>query len=178
MGYGDKEIYWITATAAGEPFAFEPFVAGALGDCGAIVHFDPRVSLDMSTLATTTSITSTTTTTTTLAALPFFSNAEYLLDLSKIKAEGDFLDPQPLKPTKPSKDSAGRGSVVPGGVRGPTITMPVPMIEGNTTIYALKDWKNMQHGFYPCGACLHATCVQAPKFVLDEVNKVIESRSY
>ena len=44
IGYGDKEMYWIATTAAQEPFAFEPYLAGALGDCGAIVHFDPRVS--------------------------------------------------------------------------------------------------------------------------------------
>jgi len=40
-GYGDKEIYWLAATASNERFSFEPHMAGALGDCGALVHFDP-----------------------------------------------------------------------------------------------------------------------------------------
>ena len=43
LGYGDKEVYWLAASAAKEPFAFEPHIAGALGDCGAIVHFDPTM---------------------------------------------------------------------------------------------------------------------------------------
>lgn len=41
LGYGDKEIYWIAATIAGEPFSFEPYLAGTYGDCGEILHFDP-----------------------------------------------------------------------------------------------------------------------------------------
>jgi hypothetical protein len=42
LGYGDKEIYWIAATIAKEEFSWEPFIAGAYGDCGEIIHFDPR----------------------------------------------------------------------------------------------------------------------------------------
>ena len=41
VGYGDKEMYWIASTASPEAFTFEPFLAGSLGDCGALVHFDP-----------------------------------------------------------------------------------------------------------------------------------------
>lgn len=41
-GYGDKELFWIAATIAQEPFSFEPFLAGQLGDCyGVMIHFDP-----------------------------------------------------------------------------------------------------------------------------------------
>ena len=31
LGHGDKELYWLAATAAGDPVAWEPFVAGAYG---------------------------------------------------------------------------------------------------------------------------------------------------
>lgn len=42
LGYGDKELYWIAATAAREPFAFEPYLAGQYGDCaGVVMHYDP-----------------------------------------------------------------------------------------------------------------------------------------
>ena len=36
LGYGDKEIYWIAATIANEPFSFEPYLAGTYGDCGEV----------------------------------------------------------------------------------------------------------------------------------------------
>ena len=42
IGFGDKEMYWIAATVAREPFAFEPHLTGQYGDCaGFIIHFDP-----------------------------------------------------------------------------------------------------------------------------------------
>jgi hypothetical protein len=41
LGYGDKEVYWIAATIAGDSFSFEPYLAGTYGDCGEILHFDP-----------------------------------------------------------------------------------------------------------------------------------------
>ena len=81
LGYGDKEMYWLAVTAAQEPFAFEPFITGSLGDCGAIVHFDPLaaplVEQDKNT-----------------KVQPFYVNAEYLIDLKKIQKEGDFLGPK------------------------------------------------------------------------------------
>jgi hypothetical protein len=44
MGYGDKELFWIAATVANEPFAFEPYIAGQYRDCtGVLLHFDPTV---------------------------------------------------------------------------------------------------------------------------------------
>jgi len=42
VGYGDKEIYWLAATIAEEPFSFEPFLCGLYGDCGLLMHFDPN----------------------------------------------------------------------------------------------------------------------------------------
>jgi hypothetical protein len=41
-----KEIYWIAATIAGDPFSFEPYFAGTYGDCGEVLHFDPDVRGD------------------------------------------------------------------------------------------------------------------------------------
>jgi len=42
IGYGDKEIYWVAASLAGVEFAFEPYFTGSFGDCGVLMHFDPR----------------------------------------------------------------------------------------------------------------------------------------
>jgi hypothetical protein len=41
VGYGDKEIYWLSATIADVPFSFEPFLCGQFGDCGLMMHCDP-----------------------------------------------------------------------------------------------------------------------------------------
>lgn len=41
IGYGDKEMYWVAATLAGEDFSFEPYLEGLYGDCGVVFHFDP-----------------------------------------------------------------------------------------------------------------------------------------
>eukprot|EP00981_Chlorochromonas_danica_P001706 scaffold369_cov177-Ochromonas_danica.AAC.39 len=41
IGWGDKEIYWIAATIAGQRFSFEPFHATLYGCCGAIMHYFP-----------------------------------------------------------------------------------------------------------------------------------------
>jgi len=47
LGWGDKEIYWIAATIAQEPFSFEPFLASFYGDCTSILlHFDPTQEND------------------------------------------------------------------------------------------------------------------------------------
>ena len=122
LGYGDKEMYWLAATAVEEPFAFEPFIAGSLGDCGAIVHFDPLaapfVQQDKNT-----------------KVLPFYVNAEYLIDLKKIQKEGDFL-----------------------GIIGSDLTQATLMNEVTTPLYKLQPWSKMPHGFYPCGAC-QSRCV-------------------
>lgn len=42
VGYGDKEIYWLAATIADEPFSFEPFLCSLYGDCGLLMHYDPN----------------------------------------------------------------------------------------------------------------------------------------
>jgi len=63
LGYGDKELYWLAATVAREPHAWEPYLAGAYGDCGEIVHFDPRYpSAEGS------------------EALPYFMNGQFLAE--------------------------------------------------------------------------------------------------
>jgi hypothetical protein len=151
IGYGDKEMYWIAATIANEPFQFEPHLSGALGDCGAIVHFDP-----------------TTVTSDALEAKPFYCNAEYLVDLAKIKVPGDFL------------------SLETGSPSDAVITRPVHIVEENVKVYSLSPWKNQKHGnilsglhcwldvqlligFYPCSSCQHAQCIAAPKYIIGEI---------
>ena len=61
LGYGEKEIYWISSTIAKESFSWEPFLFGTYGDCGAVLHYDPRQINE-------------------LDPNPFFINAEYLLE--------------------------------------------------------------------------------------------------
>ena len=124
-------MYWIAATAAREPFAFEPHIVGSLGDCGAVVHFDPVIPLNSNG---------------TTAAEPFYVNAEYLIDLKKIKAVGDFL-----------------------GAKESLITSPMTMNEATTPLFKLEPWKKMDHGFYPCGACLQSKCSPASSTVVEEV---------
>lgn len=75
-----------------------------------------------------------------------YINAEYLIDRNKIKQVGDFIN----KDTK--------------------ITLPKLMIEDTTEINPLLEWKNMDHGFYPCGACSVFSCKKANKYILDEVS--------
>jgi hypothetical protein len=63
LGYGDKEIFWITATLSGEPFSFSPFLASQYSDChGVIVHLDPNEAGQYEN------------------ASPFYSNAEFLVE--------------------------------------------------------------------------------------------------
>jgi hypothetical protein len=82
--------------------------AGALGDCGALIHFDPTVIQD---------------------AAPFYCNAEYLVDLAKMKHAGDFIS---LETSNPSDA---------------VVSEPVPVIDEMTTkLYSLSPWKNMKHG--------------------------------
>lgn len=45
LGYGDKEVYWIAAIIAGDSHAWEPYLQGAYGNCGPILHFNPDVDL-------------------------------------------------------------------------------------------------------------------------------------
>jgi len=153
QGYGDKECYWIAATASGEPFAFEPHVAGSLGDCGAVVHFDPRVPKEDVGGATSSFV-----------AAPFFTNAEYLLDLGKISLEGDFLDSS-LSSQQDSRDAKKKGK------SNPLITTAVRFHEATSPVTALMVWKNMKHGFYPCGNCELFKCVEAPQALLDEITQ-------
>ena len=73
MGWGDKEIYWIAATIAQEPFSFEPYFAGFYGDCGLLLHFDPNQVGDPIESVT-----------------PMYLNGEWLLE--KVHAIGDFTE--------------------------------------------------------------------------------------
>jgi len=69
LGYGDKEIYWIAATIANSPFSFEPYLTGIYGDCGALFHYDPRETHHG-------------------IPLPFYINAEYLIECIASPGEG------------------------------------------------------------------------------------------
>lgn len=83
IGYGDKEIYWLAATIAEEPFSFEPFLCGLYGNCGLMMHFDPN---DMADPAN---------------AKPLYLNGEWLLE--KIHVLGhdlEFEHPKPVLVTE------------------------------------------------------------------------------
>jgi hypothetical protein len=72
-GYGDKEIFWISATISKEPFAFSPLLAGQYGDChGVILHYHPD---DVDNLD---------------KAYPLYTNAEYFVE-KDTTAVGDWL---------------------------------------------------------------------------------------
>lgn len=72
LGYGDKEIFWITATLSGKPFSFSPFLASQYSDChGVIVHLDPN-EVDKHENAS-----------------PFYSNAEFIVE--DINYVGEFI---------------------------------------------------------------------------------------
>lgn len=139
IGYGDKEIYWIAALIADEEVAFEPHVAGSLGDCGAIIHFDPRGITRHSKPSNKSESEA--------VAEPFYINAEYLLDLKKITKAGEFLSP---------KDTV-------------LVTSPIAMNESTTSLFVLHPWKNMKHGFYPCGNCIHSNCKPAQEALIHEI---------
>lgn len=76
LGYGDKEIYWIAATIAGEEFALEPFLAGTYGECGEVIHFDPAVKSGNS--------------------APFFINGQFLAE--DVAYEGKGIQAEMSKP--------------------------------------------------------------------------------
>jgi Mannosyltransferase putative len=84
VGYGDKEIYWIAATIAGENFSFEPYLAGSYGDCGEILHFDPLSASS--------------------EAAPYFLNCQYIADgLGKVGKNFQSLISLPVLATKETK---------------------------------------------------------------------------
>lgn len=61
LGYGDKESYWVAATISQEPFSWEPYLFATYGDCGPVLHYDPRDPNNIS-------------------PEPFYINGEYLLE--------------------------------------------------------------------------------------------------
>ena len=77
LGYGDKELYWIAVTITGENFAWEPFLPGIYGDCGAMFHFDPRHPKEW-------------------LPTPFYMNSEYILECSTFV--GEYLENTISKP--------------------------------------------------------------------------------
>eukprot|EP01041_Mallomonas_annulata_P001110 gene1110-2157_t len=67
IGYGDKEIYWIAATISREVFSWEPFLVGSYGDCGASLHYDPRMMTNNDNGSND-------------EPSPFYMNAEYMIE--------------------------------------------------------------------------------------------------
>ena len=88
VGWGDKEIFWLSTTAAREGFEFSPFLAGQYGDCdGVMMHFDPEAEGEPE------------------AALPFYINAEKLVE-KDLNYVGDYLSGSLTNPV------AARGGLV------------------------------------------------------------------
>lgn len=155
-GYGDKEMYWLSATAAREAFAFEPHVAGSLGDCGALIHFDPR-TIESHLVSRTLeernrkgkrngNRNNSKESKTASAAEPFYINAEYLISHKYLKNVSDFL----YKPSGMITNPLPMNEMVSN--------TPLPRGVENTPLFNLKPWAKLEYGFYPCGACKHATC--------------------
>lgn len=179
----EQEIFWLSATAAGEQFSFEPHTAASIGPCGAMLHYDPtheqkqsenerdvsvRFGVGASAVHTTTTeaatgtaaVTGTVTGTGTGAgtetetgtsvsasydvsknalvhssALPFYLNAEYFINVNKLKSVGDFLS-------------------APHNI----LSNPSPFDEHLTALHDLKEPQHTMNGFYPCGHCQLAGC--------------------
>jgi hypothetical protein len=74
IGWGDKELYWVSAIISDEPFAFEPFLIGSYGDCGYMIHYNPQQANepDLSKIR------------------PFYINAEWLIN--KVSVVGRDLE--------------------------------------------------------------------------------------
>jgi hypothetical protein len=98
IGYGDKELFWIAATVANEPFAFEPYVGGQYRDChGVLVHFDPSVLPGSG-----------------VTPAPFYMNGEFLVErksepvingqLKELNYIGEYLQNVISKPIAASAD--------------------------------------------------------------------------
>lgn len=99
VGYGDKEIYWMAATIANEPFTFSPFAAGQYGDCsGQVLHYFPDdiFLLNKYPKNKIFSIDTATAINAELQGLrPFYMNAEYTVEKSKkLNAVGNYFQHQ------------------------------------------------------------------------------------
>jgi hypothetical protein len=95
VGYGDKELFWVAATEAGEPFSFEPFASGQYGDChGVILHFDPSADTEDT-------------------ATPWYANAEFMVEkgteiastyMKELNVVGEYLHNVITKPIRVTAD--------------------------------------------------------------------------
>ena len=78
VGWGDKEIYWISALSAGAPFAFSPYLASTYGP--RLMHYDPNgVTKALSDVN------------------PMYMNAEGIIEHAS--AVGVGIEPSVVKPT-------------------------------------------------------------------------------
>ncbi len=69
----------IRVVIIGEPYAFEPFLNGLYGDCGLLLHYDPRAA-DKGDPS---------------AARPFYMNGEWILEKAHSVGHGEFVDLTP-----------------------------------------------------------------------------------
>lgn len=74
LGYGDKEVYWIASTIAGDTHAWEPFLQGLYGSCGEIMHFNPNVELPEAMLVKSSDASRG------FDPLPYFMNGQFLVE--------------------------------------------------------------------------------------------------
>jgi hypothetical protein len=86
VGYGDKEIFWVSATIARANFTFEPFLAAQYADCyGVILHYDPDDAGAPD------------------SATPLYVNAEYMVE-HDLQIVGQFLSPHMTPPVLVTAD--------------------------------------------------------------------------
>lgn len=154
QGYGDKEIYWIAATIAKEDYAWEPFLFSVYGDCGAIMHYDPREITTTSTAAYYSLSASNIAVTSggnekepidsdlrlqQLQPKIFFMNAEYLLE--KFKYIGDGLQSMMAKPV---------------------------LVTDTFQLFDMDGGRNKKTGGR-CGACKNIGCIPVPTYINQSV---------
>jgi hypothetical protein len=80
---GDQDIYWVAATAAGEPFTFSPYGGAQYGDCyGFMLHYDPDDALSETPEWPT----------------PFYINSEYLVEEhERLTSVGQYYKPTMMR---------------------------------------------------------------------------------
>lgn len=127
-----------------------------MGDCGALVHFDPVLPTDFD-YQNSSNLKN---------IQPLYINAEYFIDLKKINAPGDFLSSDSITAIRRSLRGNETSNANVDKLR---ITLPQYMHEAHSEMKMLKTWKNMKHGFYPCGSCDLFGCRQADDYIINEV---------
>eukprot|EP01041_Mallomonas_annulata_P002635 gene2635-5171_t len=174
IGYGDKEIYWIAATLAQEPFSFEPFLFAIYGDCGALIHYNPNDKYS-------------------LFPKPFYMNAEYLLECLTYLGENteDFISKPVLVNKNTPLFTLGHTDKITHGLCGACTKIGCISTPNDVNKYiklAQEEHLNRSHYVHKTTKCMikrqqasvykpfkvieDSSFSQTPKEVLEEIERI------